>query len=252
MFELNGKSIVVTGGGSGIGEATAQRLHKAGASVLVGDISDVGDKVRGWGCEFRRTDVSSEKEMAGLLDEAVQRFGKLDVLVNNAGIANVHPVEAADIERADRYFRVNALSVLIGIREAGKRMREGGSIVNISSLSAARGTPGWAEYGMSKAAIASVTQTAAIELGPRGVRVNAICPGGVRTPLAVQVNGDALDKAMLALAPLGRIGRPEEIAAAIHFLASDDASYVTGQAIFVDGGWSVGTTTATIAMVLGM
>jgi NAD(P)-dependent dehydrogenase (short-subunit alcohol dehydrogenase family) len=190
--------------------------------------------------------------MAGLLDEAVQRFGKLDVLVNNAGIANVHPVDAADIERADRYFRVNALSVLIGIREAGKRMREGGSIVNISSLSAARGTPGWAEYGMSKAAIASVTQTAAIELGPRGVRVNAICPGGVRTPLAVQVNGDALDKAMLALAPLGRIGRPEEIAAAIHFLASDDASYVTGQAIFVDGGWSVGTTTATIAMVLGM
>lgn len=250
MFVLNGKSIVITGAGSGIGEATAQRLHRAGARVLVGDISDVGDKVRAWGCEFRKTDVSNETEMAALLDEALERFGKLDVLVNNAGIANVHPVDAADIERASRYYRVNALSVLAGIREGSKRMKEGGSIVNVASLSAMRGTPGWAEYAMSKAAIISVTQTAAVELGPRGLRVNAVCPGGVRTPLAVEVNGDALDKAMLALTPLGRIGKPEEIAAMIHFLASDDASYVTGQAYFVDGGWSVGTTTATLQMAL--
>ncbi|VWX50057.1 SDR family NAD(P)-dependent oxidoreductase [Novosphingobium sp. 9U] len=250
MFDLNGKSIVITGAGSGIGEATAQRLQRAGAHVLVGDISDVGNTVRGWGCEFRRTDVSDEAQMAALLDEAVDRFGKLDVLVNNAAIANTHAVAEADLERANRYYRVNALSVLAGIREAAKRMTAGGSIVSIASLSAVRGTPGWAEYAMSKAAIISVTQTAAVELGPQGLRVNAVCPGGVRTPLAVEVNGDALDKAMLALAPLGRIGKPEEIAAMIHFLASDDASYVTGQAYAVDGGWGVGTTLATLGLAL--
>lgn len=250
MFELQGKSIVVTGGGSGIGEATAKRLRQAGANVLVGDIADVAETVTGWDCAFRRVDVSDEAQMVGLLDDAVARFGKLDVLVNNAAIANVHPMAEADVPRAERYYRVNAMSVLCGMREAAKRMGPGGSIINLASLSAVQGTPGWGEYAMSKAAIIAATQHAAIEFGPSGLRVNAVCPGGVRTPLAVEVNGDALDKAMAVLAPLGRIGKPEEIAAMIHFLASDDASYVTGQAYHVDGGWSVGTSLATIGLAL--
>lgn len=251
MFELTGKGIVVTGAASGIGAAIAQRLRRAGAYVLVADIIDENrEEVESWGCEFTKVDVSDEAQIAAMLDLAVERFGRLDVLVNNAAIADVHPVDSADLARADRYFQINALSVLAGVREAAKRMGEGGSIINTSSLSGLRGTPGWTEYAMSKAAVVSLTQTAALEFGPRGIRVNAVCPGGVRTPLAVKVTGDTLDKAMLALTPLGRIGRPEEIAAMVHFLASDDASYVTGQAYLVDGGWSVGTTAATIGLAL--
>lgn len=172
------------------------------------------------------------------------------MLVNNAASAGVHDMAEADERRAERYFRINALSVLVGMREAAKRMRRGSSIINIASLSGARGTPGWGEYGMSKAAIISATQTAALEFGPLGIRVNAVSPGGVATPLSVAINGDALSRALEVLAPIGREGQPEDIAAAVHFLASDDAAYVTGQNWFVDGGWSVGTTLKTLEKIL--
>jgi NAD(P)-dependent dehydrogenase (short-subunit alcohol dehydrogenase family) len=218
--------------------------------VLIADIADAADQAREWGCGFRRTDVSDETEVAAMLDQAISAHGRLDILVNNAAIANVHPIAEADLARADRYYQVNALSVLAGIREAARRMSAGGSIINTASLSGIRATPGWGEYAMSKAAVVALTQTAAIELGPRGIRVNCVCPGGVHTPLAVAINGDALDKVMKVLAPLGRIGQPEDIAAMVHFLASDDSGYVTGQAYLVDGGWSLGTTLATIDLAL--
>lgn len=251
MFDLAGKSIVVTGAASGIGAATARRLRRAGARVLVGDIADCGAEVEAWDCAFRRTDVSDPAQVAALLDDAVARHGRLDVLVNNAAIAGVHDMAEADAPRAARYFAINALSVLVGMREAARRMERGGAIVNIASLSGARGTPGWGEYGMSKAAIISATQTAALEFGPLGIRVNAVSPGGVATPLSVAINGEALTRALEVLAPLGREGEPEDIAAAVHFLASDDAGYVTGQNWFVDGGWSVGTTVQTLDRILG-
>jgi len=228
MFDLTGKTAVVTGAASGIGAAIARRLRRAGAAVLIADLTDATELAKAWGCDFRRTDVSDENEIAAMLDLAIERHGALDILVSNAAIANVHDIAAADVERADRYFRVNALSALSGVR----------------------GTPGWGEYAMSKAAVVAATQTAALKFGPRGIRVNAVCPGAVNTPLAVAVNGDALDKVMKLLSPLGRIGRPEEIAAMVHFLASDDASYVTGQACLVDGGWSIGTTMATVQLAL--
>lgn len=249
-FDLTGKVAVVTGGGSGIGAAIAQRLHNAGAAVLIADISDASEQAQAWGCDFHKTDVSDEAQIAAMLDRAIALHGKLDILVSNAAIANVHPMAEADVARADRYFQVNALSALAGIREAAKRMTAGGSVISTASLSGVRGTPGWGEYAMSKAAVVAATQTAALEFGPRGIRVNAVCPGGVRTPLAVAVNGESLDKVMKVLSPLGRIGRPEEIAAMVHFLASDDASYVTGQAYMVDGGWSIGTTLATVELAL--
>lgn len=250
FFDLSGKVAVVTGGASGIGAAIAQRLKKAKATVIIADRTDASRQAAEWECDFRRTDVSDETQIAALLDHAVEQYGGLHILVSNAAIADVHPMAEADLGRAQRYFQVNALSALCGLREAAKRMKAGGTIINTASLSGIQGTPGWGEYAMSKAAVVAATQTAAIEFGPLGIRVNAVCPGGVRTPLAVAVNGDALDKAMSVLTPLGRIGRPEEIAAMVHFLASDDASYVTGQAYLVDGGWSIGTTVATIDLAL--
>lgn len=251
MFDLSGKTAVVTGAASGIGAATAQRLKKAGANVLVADIADGTDLAKSWGCSYRKTDVSDAQQFAATLDQAMNDHGSLDILVNNAAAADVHAMAEADEERAARYFRINSLGALIGMREAAKRMKSGGSIINIASLSGARGTPGWGEYGMSKAAIISATQTSALEFGPRGIRINSISPGAVKTPLSVAINGDALERSMKCLSPLGREGQPEEIAAAIHFLASDDASYVTGQNIFVDGGWSIGTTGATVEAILG-
>ena len=251
MFDLTGKVAVVTGAASGIGAAIAQRLHRAGAYVLVADITDAAADARAWGWDFRRTDVSDPAEVAAMLDHAIAAGGKLDILVNNAAIADVHPIAEADIARAERYYKVNTMSVLAGIREAARRMKPGGTIISTASLSGIRATPGWGEYAMSKAAIIAATQSAALELGPSGIRVNAVCPGGVRTPLSVAINGDALDKAMKVLAPLGRIGEPEDIAAMVHFLASDDAAYVTGQAMLVDGGWSLGTTLATVGLALG-
>jgi NAD(P)-dependent dehydrogenase (short-subunit alcohol dehydrogenase family) len=220
--------------------------------VLAVDVTDAAEVVKEWGCTFYRADVGNEKEVAAMLDEAVAQYGRLDILIANAGIADAHPILEADSDRALRYYRVNALGVLFGIREAATRMGSGGSIVTIGALSGCRGTPGWAEYAMSKAAVASATQTAAIELGPQGIRVNCVVPGGIETPLAVGIGGAGLYQTMKVLTPLGRIGKPEEVAAMAHFLASDDAGYVTGQAYLVDGGWSVGTTIGMMAVAGGV
>jgi NAD(P)-dependent dehydrogenase (short-subunit alcohol dehydrogenase family) len=251
MFDLTGKVAVVTGAAAGIGSAIAQRLVRAGAKVLIGDLTPFEDEARAWGCDFQLTDVGDPASLTALLERSVVLHGRLDILVSNAGIGEINAIENADIERANRLYKINALSTLTGIREAARRMKRGGSIVNLSSLSGVRVTPGWGEYAMTKAAIIAATQTAAVELGPRGIRVNAVCPGVVGTPGAIVAGGESLIKVMATVCPLGRMGTPEEIAAMVHFLASDDASYVTGQAYMVDGGWGLGTTVATLELAAG-
>ena len=250
MFDLTGKAAIVTGAGSGIGAAIAQRLRAAGADVIGADIADVGPLVESWGCIFRRTDVSKAEEVAALCQDAVDRFGKLDIMVNNAGVATARLLADADAAGSERFWRVHILGVQAGIREAAQRMSSGGAIVNLSSITAMRGFVQWGEYAATKAGIISLTQTAAVEYGPLGIRVNCIAPGIIDTPMAMNEAPDMVSRNAQVFSLLGRIGRPEELAAAVHFMASDDASYVTGQTLLVDGGWSTGTSIMAIELAL--
>lgn len=250
MFDLTGKSAIVTGAGSGIGAAIADRLRRAGAQVLASDVRDRADLAVAWDGEFFRADVGDPAAVALLCDEAVARFGALDIMVNNAGIASGHPLADADAQRSERFWRVHILGVQSGIKEAAARMRTGGAIVNISSITAMRGFVNWGEYGATKAGIISLTQTAAVELGAKGIRVNCVAPGIIDTPMAMAEAPDMVERNAAVFSLLGRIGKPEELAAAVHFMVSDDASYVTGQTLLVDGGWSTGTSIKGIELAL--
>jgi NAD(P)-dependent dehydrogenase (short-subunit alcohol dehydrogenase family) len=251
MFALNGKAAIVTGAGSGIGSAIAQRLRKAGADVLMADVNEnAAALAQEWGCGFRRTDVGEPAQVAALCEDAVRRYGKLDIMVNNAGIASGHLLADADEARSQRFWRVHILGVQMGIKEAAARMTKGGAIVNISSITAVRGFVQWGEYAATKAGIISLTQTAAVEFGPAGIRVNCVAPGIIETPMAMAEAPDMVRRNAKVFTLLGRIGRPEELAAAVHFFASDDASYVTGQTLLVDGGWSTGTSINGIELAL--
>ncbi len=250
MFDLAGKAAIVTGGGSGIGGAIAQRLRAAGAQVLIADIHDHQAEADAWDCQFRLTDCSNPDDVRGLCDEAMARFGRLDIMVNNAGVASGALLADADPARSERFWRLHILGVQAGIKEAAARMTAGGAIVNISSITAVRGFLQWGEYAATKAGIISLTQTAAVEYGPVGIRVNCIAPGIIDTPLAMAEAPDMVARNANVFTLLGRIGRPEELAAAVHFMASDDASYVTGQTLLVDGGWSTGTSIKGIELAL--
>jgi NAD(P)-dependent dehydrogenase (short-subunit alcohol dehydrogenase family) len=240
----------VTGAASGIGAAITQRFLKAGAHVLAADIADSASTVEAWGCRFRRTDVSQPADVAALCQEAVETFGSLDIMVNNAGIARGAMLADFDPAVSERFWRVHILGVQAGIKEAAARMVRGGTIVNISSITALRGFVSWGEYAATKAGIISLTQTAAVEYGPSGIRVNCIAPGIIDTPLAMDEAPDMVARNAAVYTQLGRIGTPDELAAAVHFMASDDASYVTGQTLLVDGGWSTGTSIKGIELAL--
>jgi NAD(P)-dependent dehydrogenase (short-subunit alcohol dehydrogenase family) len=246
MFDLTGKTAIVTGGASGIGAATARRLRQAGAEVWIADINEAIEE----SCHFRRTDVSRPEDIVALCDAVMASAGQLDIYVNNAAISGAHLLADADAARSERFWRVNQLSVQMGIKEAAARMHAGGSIINFSSITAVRGFAQWGEYAATKGAIIALTQTAAVEYGPRGIRVNCLCPGIIDTPMAMSEAPDMVRKNAAVFALLGRIGQPEELAAAVHFLASDDASYITGQVLSVDGGWSTGTSLKGIELAL--
>lgn len=250
MIDLTGKVAVVTGAASGIGAAIAKRFVAAGASVVAADIADAAVAVEGWECRFRRTDVSVPSEVAALCDDAVHAFGGLDIMVNNAGIARAAMLADFDPAVSERFWRVHILGVQAGIKEAAARMKRGGAIVNISSITAMRGFVSWGEYAATKAGIISLTQTASVEYGPAGIRVNCVAPGIIDTPLAMDEAPDMVARNAAVYTQLGRIGTPDELAAAVHFMASDDASYVTGQTLLVDGGWSTGTSIKGIELAL--
>lgn len=252
MFSLEGKVAVITGGASGIGKATALRFSRAGARVVVADIQDGSGVAREAGGIFVKTDVGREDQVRALLERAVAEFGKLDVVVNNAGIGEGGQIQEITEDQFDRVLQVNTKGVLWGLKHAAVLISDGGSIINTASYAGVAAFPSYGSYSASKAAVIALTRTAALELAPRRVRVNAVCPGTIDTP----INEGPMAQVELALAshvhPLRRIGLPEEVAALFHFLASDESSFITGLAIPIDGGLSAGIGLGIIEPMLGL
>ena len=237
LFNLQGMNAVVTGGSQGIGAAIAVRLKEAGANVHITDINecDVSD------FRFTKTNVGIEAEVKRLMQEAADSMGGIDILVNNAGIhRNYDRLDEASEEDFDSCFDVNSKGVAFGIKHVVEHMVRGGAIINVSSVSARLGVGGLGTYTASKAAVIGITRVAAIELANKKIRVNAICPGSVNTPMAMEEGGESLLEVEAVAAPLGRICEPEEVAALVHFLAASDCSYITGQAINLCGGLTAG------------
>lgn len=241
---FEGRSVVVTGVASGLGSALAREFAAEGAHVLGCDVNDAAgiDVVDGIGI-YRHADVSKEAQVAALVDEAVERFGRLDVMVNNAAIQVEKELVDTTEEQLDRVLAVNLKGPFFGCKHAIRVMRDagGGSIVNVCSVVALAGDPMLAAYGAAKGGVLALTKSAAVKYGRDKIRCNAVCPGDIQTPLVEAYFAAAEDPAALRAQaeseyPLGRIGQPREIARAVLFLASDDASFVTGEALVVDGG----------------
>jgi NAD(P)-dependent dehydrogenase (short-subunit alcohol dehydrogenase family) len=245
MADLKNKVGIVTGGGSGIGRATSLAMSKAGASLVIGNRDAVkGEEVvrlieQGGGrAVFQKTDVSKPDDVKALVARAVSEFGRLDLAFNNAGMDGEQvPLHEQDIERATMLFDVNIKGVFYCMKYEIEQMLQTGSgaIVNTSSIFGLNGYPGWSLYTATKHAVTGMTKAAALDYARQNIRVNAVGPGPVETPLLAKgTGGDPHSYA--AFVPMGRIGQPEEIANPVVWLLSDDARYVTGHTLPVDGG----------------
>jgi meso-butanediol dehydrogenase / (S,S)-butanediol dehydrogenase / diacetyl reductase len=248
MGKLDSKITIVTGAGSGIGEATAKLFAAEGARVVIADIDDQGgNRVAGEigsAAVFRHTDVGIPSEVEGMIKFAVDHFGRLDILFNNAFATTFGPVSEMPLAGWDKTLSVTLSAVFYGMHYALPHMvaQGGGAIVNTASISGLGGDYGAGAYNAAKAGVANLTRTAAIEYARKNIRVNAVCPGVIATPAVL--NGLIARSRNPALArqraeechPMGRLGRPEEIAKVVLFLASDDASFMTGSMVVVDGG----------------
>lgn len=247
MGKLDGKVALISGGARGQGAAEAETFAREGAKVVFGDIRDAeGQKVeaaiRANGLEavYVHLDVTSEADWQQAVQTAVGRYGKLDVLINNAAIVIPRvPIEERTVAEWDQVMAVNARGVFLGTKHAIPAMRRagGGSIVNISSTAGLVGLPYFGAYVASKWAVRGLTKTAAIDLGHKGIRVNSVHPGGIDTPMVAGTSGDAPFYKRL---PVPRMGSPDEAARAVLFLASDEASYIAGAELAVDGGATCG------------
>jgi|TARA_B100001750_G_scaffold194496_1_gene165900 NAD(P)-dependent dehydrogenase (short-subunit alcohol dehydrogenase family) len=246
---LQSKVAIVTGGASGMGFATVERFLEEGASVVIGDlnaengrsaveslsVAGHGDRVR-----FTATDVSIEDDVAAMSELAVDAFGRLDIVFNNAGIGGAFgPITELDVDDWDSTFHILVRSVFLGIKHAARIMidqDEGGSIINTASIAGMGGGAGPQAYSAAKAAVVNLSKTAAIELASHNIRVNAICPGVIFTPLMHSGNEEQAEEVIAEIQPLAKRGEGSDIAGMALFLAGNDSQFVTGQEHIVDGG----------------
>jgi 3-oxoacyl-[acyl-carrier protein] reductase len=246
MSDLNGKVAVVTGASKGIGAAIAKSLSAAGAAVAVNYASSkegaervVSDiKAKGGRAIAVKGDVAKAADVRRLFAETKQAFGRIDVLVNNAGVYGFGALEEINENEFHREFDINVLGTILSTQEAVKHFGpNGGSVINISST-ASIGLPNATIYSATKGAVDAITRGLAAELGPRKIRVNAIAPGGVETEglRSAGISGSDFEKAMIAATPLGRLGQPDDIARVAVFLASDESAWLTGERLTASGG----------------
>ncbi|MGW5776930.1 SDR family NAD(P)-dependent oxidoreductase [Streptomyces sp. NPDC003863] len=249
MGKLDGRVVLVTGAARGQGEQEARLFAAEGARVVLGDVLDeAGEALAKELGEDRaayvRLDVTSEDDWAAAVAAAKGRFGKIDGLVNNAGILRFNELVSTPLDEFQAIVSVNQTGCFLGIRTVAPEIAAagGGTIVNTASYTGLTGMAGVGAYAASKHAVLGLTRVAALELAGKGIRVNAVCPGAIDTPMS---NPEGVDPAATAelyrkLVPLGRIGRPDEVAALALFLTGADSAYITGQPFVIDGGWLAG------------
>lgn len=249
MGRVEGKVALVTGGAMGMGRAHSELLAAEGAQVFVCDIDEAKGKevvsaitAKGGKAEFIRLDVTSEAEWSAAVETVRARAGRLNVLVNNAGILVMKPVHETSTEEWDRVFGINVRGVFFGIRACVPLMKESGSgsIINISSIYGLVGAPSAGAYIASKGAVRLMTKSCAVDLADTGIRVNSVHPGVIDTPMTKDLlhADEATRKALLGPTLLGRPSRPEEVSQAVLFLASDGSSFMHGSEVVVDGGYT--------------
>ncbi len=252
MYELTGKVAIITGGASGMGRAASILFARHGANVVLADLNvDGGEEVAKLASDsgnkaiFQRTDVSQEEDIVALVARATKTFGRLDIMFNNAGIGGaVGPLENISVEDWDRTQHVCLRGVFLGIKHSVAPMRAvgGGSIISTASIAGIDGYPNLHAYCAAKAGVVNLTRSAAMEFAADKIRVNAIAPGGISTPIVYGLanNKDAVEEMLAKGQPYPRAGQPEDIANAALFLASDASQFITGHTLVVDGGATAG------------
>jgi NAD(P)-dependent dehydrogenase (short-subunit alcohol dehydrogenase family) len=247
MNRLEGRVALITGAASGIGRTTAERLAREGAAVVITDIQDeagaaavteIGEA--GGRAIFVHHDVTSEEGWTSAVARAKEEFGGLDILVNNAGMGDLKTIEDTTLAEWERTVAIDQTGVFLGMKHAADLLAASGhgSVINISSIFGTSGGFGTSPaYHAAKGAVRTLTKNVALHWAEKGVRVNSIHPGFIATPILEQAKGTPVEQGMIALTPMGRLGRPEEIAAGVAYLASDDASFVTGLELYIDGGY---------------
>ena len=247
MERLAGRVALVTGAASGIGHAIAIRLAQEGAAVVVTDIQDepgeavaTGIRETGGRAVFVHHDVVSPAEWDRAVGSAAREFGGLDILVNNAGLGDLAVIEETSLEDYERTIAIDQTGVFLGMKTAAELLSASphASVINISSIFGTSGGFGTSPaYHAAKGAVRTLTKNTALHWADRGIRVNSVHPGFIDTPILASTKGTEFEQAMIGLTPMGRLGRPQEIAAGVAYLASDDASFVTGLELYIDGGY---------------